>query len=76
MSDGATIFVTKDFEVYSCGSQDRGRLGLGETDSKEVISLPQLIQPLIGKRIKFTSSGHGFSLCLSGSFYLIRYSID
>jgi hypothetical protein len=51
-----TVFVTIDQEIYCCGANDRGQLGLGNLAHQ---STPQrLIDPcLIGKRIDTVSCG-------------------
>lgn len=58
------VVITKDYKVYSWGSNFQGQLGV--SDSGFFTAEPQLIQELSGKYINIVAAGQNHTLALAG----------
>ena len=66
-----SFFICENDEIYSCGANNLGQLGLGNNQRNQEYSTPQEVSNLKGKDIIELSSGYGHLLALS-SFILFN----
>jgi alpha-tubulin suppressor-like RCC1 family protein len=59
---GAHILITMDYEVYGCGWNENGQVGVGV---RKVVLLPQAIPPLSRQSVRMTAAGWNHSLALT-----------
>lgn len=75
VGDDYSLFLTVEGEVYSCGKNSDGQLGLGHTSDQET---PQLIISLKNKHIVAITAGssHSLFMTIDGELYGCGKSAD